>query len=231
MLNVPINEPELRSIEYIRIALSEPTPELREKAIANAKHELVALRLETLSGKLGSKWTSDPRNVEFVLWIARTSSERHEASYEFLQTGRQYEERNERKLNVAEQIGKLIWLSIQDNRFEGVQTPEGILKQVSDQAQEYKVSGARDLDILRRIWNTYRGVVHLGMAMDYCEDNPDHNQNVLFLAENFRLDLSRFCPKGTQKPYVSEQEQIMFYYYSNTWGPRFRDRGLPFSIG
>lgn len=231
MLGVPINEPELRSIEYIRIALSELTPELREKAISNAKHEVMAFRLEALSGKLGPEWMSDPKNAEFVQWIAKSSSERHEASYAFLQTARQYEERNERKLNVAEQIGKLIWLSIQDNRFEGVQTPEGILKQVSAQAQEYKVSGARDLDTLRAIWNTYRGVVHLGMAMDYCEDNPDHNQNVLFLAENFRLDLSRFCPKGTKKPYVPEQEQIMFCYYSNTWGPRFRDRGLPFSIG
>ena len=231
MLSVAINEPELRSIEYIRIALSEPTPELRAKAIANAKYEVVAFRLEALSDKLGPEWMSDPENSEFVQWIAKSSSERHEASYEFLQTSRQYEERNERKLNVAEHIGKLIWLSIQDNRFEGVQTPEGILKQVSDQAQEYKVSGARDLDTLRGIWNAYLGVVHLGMAIDYCEDNPDHDQNVLFLAENYRLGLSRFCPKGTKKPYVSEREQIMFYYYSNTWGPRFRDRGLPFSIG
>jgi fructose-specific component phosphotransferase system IIB-like protein len=230
MLSVPINEPELRSIDYIRIALSEPTPELREKAIANAKHELVALRLEALSHKLGSKWMSDPQNAEFVQWIARTSSERHEASYAFSQTARQYEERNERKLNVAEHIGKLIWLSIQDNRFEGVQTPEGILKRVSDQAQEYNVSGARDLDTLRGIWKTYRGVVHLGMAIDYCEDNPNQAQNVISVAENFRLNLSHFCPKGTKKPYVPETDQIKFCYSSNTSGPRFLDRGLPYDV-
>lgn len=231
MLRVAINEPELRSIEYFRIALSEPTPELREKAITNAKLELMALRLQALTDNLGTHWMSDPRDADFVQWIAKSSSERHEASYEFLQTARQYEERNERKLNVAEHIGKLIWLSIQDDRFEGVQTSEGLLKQVGDQAQEYKISGARDSDTLRKIWNTYRGVVHLGMAMDYCEDYPGHEENVLFLAENYRLGLSRFCPKGTKKPYISEDEQILFYYYSNTWGPRFRDRGLPFSVG
>jgi hypothetical protein len=231
MLSVSINEPELRSIEYFRIALSEPRPELRARAIANAKHEVVEFRLGALGRKLESEWISDPKNTKFVQWIASSSSERHESSYQFLQTAKQYEAHNERKLNVAEHIGKLIWLSIQDQRFEGVQTQEGILKQVSDQAQKYKISGGRDTDTLRRIWNTYRGVVHLGMAIDFCEDNPQHEFNVLHLAEDFRRSLSHFCPKGTKKPYVSEHEQILFLYCSNTWGPRFQDRGLPFSIG
>lgn len=144
MLSVSINEPELRSIEYFRIALSEPTPELRARAIANAKHEVVEFRFAALGRKLGPEWVSDPQNAKFVQWIAASSSERHEASYQFLQTAKQYEGHNERKLNVAEHIGKLIWLSIQDKRFEGVQTQEGILKQVSDQAQKYKISGGRD---------------------------------------------------------------------------------------
>lgn len=230
MLRVAINEPELRSIEYIRIALSEPAPKLREKAITNAKLGLMALRLGALTDKFGTDWMSAPHNAEFIQWIAKSSSERDEANYDFLQTARRYEERNERKLNVAEHIGKLIWHSIQDKRFEGVQTPEGILKQVSDQALKCQISGARDLDTLRKIWNAYRGVVHLGMAIDYCDDYPGHKENVLFLAENFRLGLSRFCPKGTKKPYVSEDEQIIFYYYSDIWGPRFLDRGLPFSV-
>ncbi|MGB3279072.1 MAG: hypothetical protein WBA92_07755, partial [Pseudorhodobacter sp.] len=198
MLKASINEHELGSIEYIRIALSEPTPELREKAIANAKFELMALRLEALNDRLGTDWMSEPQNAEFVQWIAKSSSERHEASYEFLQTARQYEERNERKLNVAEHIGKLIWLSIQDKRYEGVQTDEGILKQVRNETQEHQVSGAKDMDTLRKTWMTYRGVVHLGMAMDYCEEFPQHEENVLYLAENYRLGLSRFCPKGTK---------------------------------
>jgi hypothetical protein len=230
MLTVSINEPELMSIEFIRVALSETTMELRVNAIANAKQEVVALRLETLSNHFGSGWMSDPQNAEFVQWIAKTSSERHEASYEFSLTARRYEERNERKLNVAEHIGKLIWLSIQDKKFEGVQTNEGILKQVSDQAQEYKISGAKDLDVLRATWKTYRGIVHLGMAIDYCDEHPDSEQNVLHMAENYRRSLSQFCPKGTSTPYVSEDSQIMFGYLSRTWGPRFLDRGLPFAV-
>jgi hypothetical protein len=230
MLSVPINEPELRSIDYIRIALSEPTPELREKAIANAKHELVAFRLEALSKGLGDGWMSEPQNAEFVQWIAKTSGERFEASYEFSQTAKRYDEHNDVKLSVAEQIGKLIWLSIQDKKFEGVQTDEGILKQVRYQALESGLRGAKDLDVLRGTWKTYRGVVHLGMAIDYCEDNPNQAQNVLSVAENFRLNLSHFCPKGTKKPYVPETDQIKFCYSSNTSGPRLLDRGLPYDV-
>ncbi len=230
MLAVSINEPELLSIDLLRIALSETTPELREKALANAKHEVVALRLETLNDSLGTNWMSDLKNAEFVQWIARTSSERHEASYEFSQTARRFEERNERKLNVAEHIGKLIWLSIQDGKFEGVQTDKGILKQVRDVALENKVNKAKDLDVLRKIWKTYRGVVHLGMAMDYCDEQPDQERNVLHVAETYRRDLSLFCPKGTKNPYVPGDAQVMFLYLSKTSGPRFLDRGLPFAV-
>lgn len=229
MLIVAINEPELSSIELIRVALSESTKELRERAIANAKNEVVALRLEALSKSHGNDWVGDPQNAEFVRWIAKTSSERHEASYEFSLTARRYEEPNERKLNIAEHIGKLVWLTIQDKRFEGVQTDDGILNQVRNQALENGISGAKDLEVLRKIWKTYRGVVHLGMAIDYCKELPDPKPNVLLVAENFRRCLSHFCPRGTRKPYVSADAQIMFSYFSNTSGPRFQDRGLPFS--
>ena len=120
MLTISISEPELQSIGLIRLALSETTAELREQAIANAKHEVMALRLEAISNSLGTGGMSDPQNAEFVQWIAKTSSERHEASYELSRTARRYEERNERNLNVAEHFGKLIWLSIQEKKFEGV---------------------------------------------------------------------------------------------------------------
>lgn len=230
MLTVCMNEPELRSIDLIRVALSETTAELREKAITNAKHEVVALRLATLTDSLGTDWMSDPKNADFVQWIAKTSSERHEARYEFSQTDRRFEERNERKLNVAEHIGKLIWLSILDGKFEGVHTGEGILKQVRDVALENAVSGAKDLDVLRATWKTYRGVVHLGMAMDYCDEHPDLERNVLHVAETYRRGLSLFCPKGTKNPYVPEDAQTMFLYLSKTSGPRFLDRGPPFAV-
>jgi hypothetical protein len=230
MLTVSINEPELLSIDLIRIALSEPTDELREKAISYAKHEVVALRLKTLSDSLGTDWMSYPKNGDFVQWIAKTSRERHEAGYEFSRTARRFEDRNERKLNVAEHIGKLIWLSILDGKFEGVHTNEGLLKQVRDEALENAVSGAKDLDVLRAIWKIYRGVVHLGMAMDYCDEHPDPERNVLHVAETYRRGLSQFCPKGTKNPYVPEDVQIMFLYLSKTSGPRFRDRGLPFAV-
>ena len=216
MLTVSINQAEMLSIEYVRIALSEPTADLRERAIANAKQDVMAITIETLNGRVGTDWMSDPQHAELAKWIATSSSERHQASYEYSQTIRRYEDGNERKLNVAEHIGKLIWHSIQDGKFKGLQTPGGILEQVRDETKKHKISGARDKDILREIWNTYRGVVHLGMAMDYREEYPNHAQGILDLAENYRRGLSQFCPKGTKKPYVDAAEQTMFAYSSIT---------------
>lgn len=212
MLIVSINEAELLSIGYIRVALSEATAELRGKAIANVKQDVEALLIETLNGRVGTDWMSHPQHAEFVQRIATTSTERHEASYNFLQTARRYDEGNERKLNVAEHIGKLIWQSVQDNKFTGLHTPGGILEQVRDEAKKDNVSGAKDKDTLREIWNAYRGVVHLGMAMDDLDQYPNHVQSVLDLAEIYRRRLSTFCPKGTEKPYVAAAEQTMFVY-------------------
>ncbi len=231
MLTITINEPELNFVELIRLALSEETTEQKERAIKNVKHEAVAARLDLLAAEGGSSWATDPDNAHFVQWTIRTSAERREAAYEFSKTARRYEERNERRLNIAEHIGKLIWLSILDRKFEGVQTEIGILQQVSDDAKSHAVSGARDIDTLRKAWATYRGVVHLGMALDFCEENPNQKMNLLHIAERYRQGLSQNCPKGTSKPYVSPAEQISFVYLSRLKGLRFRDRGLPYDIG
>jgi hypothetical protein len=231
MLKININEPELKFVELIRLALSEGTKEQRERAIKNVKHEAVAARLDLLAAEGGSSWATDPDNAHFVQWMIGTSAERREAAYEFSQTARRYEERNERRLNIAEHIGKLIWLSILDKKFEGVQTEIGILQQVRDDAKSNAVSGARDMDTLRKVWATYRGVVHLGLALDFCEENPNQKMNLLHIAERYRQGLSQSCPKGTSKPYVSPAEQISFVYLSRLKGLRFRDRGLPYDIG
>ncbi|NRB17768.1 MAG: hypothetical protein HRU33_09440 [Rhodobacteraceae bacterium] len=230
MLTISINEREIDFIELIRLALSEGSIEERVQAIKNVKQDVVAWRINMLSGEHGTCWASDPNNAEFVQWVAKSSAERHEASFEFLLTTRRYEDKNNHKLNIAEHIGELIWLSIQDEKFEGVQTDRGILQQVRDDAKESGVRGARDRDTLRKIWNTYRGVVHLGRAIDFCENYPEQKWDVLHLAELFRKGLSENCPKGTSKPYVSPDDQISFVYSSKLSGPRFRDRGLPFNV-
>ena len=230
MLTIAINEPELGFVELIRLALSEETNAKRERAIKNVKHEAVAARLDLLAGEGGSSWATDLDNAKFVQWTIRTQAERREAAYEFSQTARRYEEKTERRLNIAEHIGKLIWLSIMDNKFEGVQTEIGILQQVREVAKGLSVSGARDIDTLRKVWATYKGVVHLGMAIDFVEENPQQQANLLHIAERYRQILSQNCPKGTSKPYVSPAEQIYFVYLSSLKGPRFRDRGLPYDV-
>ena len=230
MLTISINEPELKEIKLFRMALSETSIEQRKHGIICVKLGVEASRLDSLFSERGTGWTSDPKNAEFVQWIAESSALRHEAAYEISEMNRCYEDKNNVKLNIAEHIGELIWLSIQDKKFEGVQTGRGIVQQVRDDAKESGVSGARDRDTLREIWGTYRGVVHLGRAIDFCKNYPEQKCNVLHLAELFRKGLSENCPKGTSQPYVSPDDQISFVYSSKLSGPRFRGRGLPFNV-
>ncbi|MGH1575746.1 hypothetical protein [Planktotalea sp.] len=172
----------------------------------------------------------DPKNAEFVEWIASSTTERHEAGFELSQTGQRFESKNELKLNIAEHIGLLIFHTVQDEKFEGLHSFGGILEQVSDDARRTNTRGAKDIDTLRKNWNTYRGVVHLGLAIDYSEEYPDQGFHVLHLAELFERTLSENCPKGTSKAYVDQGGQIHFTYRSKLYGPRFLNRGPPFGV-
>ena len=221
MDRVFINEQEFHFLELFRIALSEETHEDRLAAIRYVKHEVAEARLQGFVEREGPDWTKAPANRELVEWVAMTSSERAEAVYEFARVSRRYEDRNERRLNIAEQAGMLIYLSIHDGKFEGVHTWSGILYQVTEAGKAQKVSGARDKDTVRKTWSMYRGVVHLGMAMDICEGLSARPEQVLHLAEQIRRLLSETCPKGTSVPYVLPEEQISFVYEPMTYGPRF----------
>ncbi|MBE9639770.1 hypothetical protein [Salipiger mangrovisoli] len=231
MFKVSVNEAEGLYLELFRIALSAEGYAARVEALRHVKHVVVAERLKVLAESEGTSWTSEPENQSLVTWTAQTAAERDDAIYEFSRASRTYEDRNERRLNIAEHAGKLIYLSILEGKRQGVQTPSGILYQVTLAGREHGISGARDKDTVRRSWGAYRGIVHLGMAMDFCEDQPVQPEEVLFVAERIRRVLSESCPKGTSEPYVPPEEQISFVYESGTWGPRFRDRGLPYSVG
>jgi len=230
MLTVSINEPELEAIGLLRMALSETDMDARLLAINNVKHEVVAERLELLAHGNDASWAIDADNAAFAQWMIRTGAERRKASLEVSEVLKRYEEENQRRLNIAEHIGKLIWLSILDGKFEGVQTKIGILEQVRHDAKMHSVRGAQDVGTMRKIWSTYKGVVHLGMALDFYEENPNHGVNLLHIAEKYRLSLSKNCPKGTRKPYVSSSEQICFVYLSRLKGLRFQSRSLPYDV-
>lgn len=230
MIEVTINEFDLQFIELFRVALSEGTMDLREQAIKNVKHDVVAGRIDLLIQQQSPKWRSDPANSEFLQGVVMTAAQRTEAAFEFSETGKRYEAKNNHKLKIAEHIGRMIFLSIKDEKFAGVHARGGILEQVRDSAKTKKISGARDKDVIREVWKTYRGVVHLGMALEYCEDNPKQDLNTLHLAKEFRRCLSENCPMGTKVPYVDPKAQISFLYISKLWGPRFGNRGLTFDV-
>ncbi|SMY08495.1 hypothetical protein [Flavimaricola marinus] len=101
--------------------MSEETTKQCKRAINNLKLDVVAQRIERLNAGLGPYWCSDPANAEFTQWVAKTSSLRSEAAYEFSETGRSYEDKRERQLNIAEEIGLKIIHSIQAQKFKGVQ--------------------------------------------------------------------------------------------------------------
>jgi hypothetical protein len=204
METIHISEPELNCLELFRIALSENTNDERLRAINVMRHEVVSLGLVNFPIKAGKN------APEFVHWVAETSIERQQAAHDFSEIAHRYNTRNERRLNIAEHVGKLVWDSIQRKEFKGLHVTGGILEQVRTIAKQEGVQGARDKDVLSRTWMTYRGVVHLGMAMDYCEDNPGMGLEVLDVAEKIRLGLSQGCPKKTRQPYVPEEGQFSF---------------------
>ena len=83
MIEIFINEPELKYMELIRVALSEESTDLRERAIKNAKHDVVAGRLELLFDQISVDEITGTENTEFLQWVAITSGKRSEAAYEF----------------------------------------------------------------------------------------------------------------------------------------------------
>lgn len=211
-----------------RVALSEENTQLRERAIRNVRHDVVAGRLEQLFKDVETEETID---ASFFRWVATTSVLRNEAAHEFAETNSRYQAKNEQRLNIAEEIGFVVFETIRVKKNSGVHTPGGIFEQVREKIQKVGgVHGAKDKDVLRMLWATYKGVVHLGMAITFLEQNPDQQTNVLHAAEFFRKILSENCPKGTRKPYVQTSEQINFIYISNIKGPRFRNRGLSYDV-
>ncbi len=212
METVFINDTQLQFIEMFRIALSAPDNPQRLRAISNLKQDVAAQVDELIVDGRSEEWMS--ANAEFFRRSTLDAPVRRAAAAEFAQTEREFEGSRGRgrgkKLSIAEHTGMRVWATIKEGKFEGLQTEIGILEQVSHFARQQKIFGAQDHDILRKIWRTYRGVVHLGMAMELYGDSVPPSFGIITLAEQIRMDLSRHSPKSSNKPYVDESEQISF---------------------
>ncbi len=214
MEKVHIDWAQLQFIEMFRVALSAADNTERLKAIANLKQDAAAHVDELIVDGRGEGWISSPANAELLRRSALTASARRAAAGEFSHTEREFEgsrgQGREKKLNIAEHIGMRVLLTIKEEKFEGLQTEIGILEQVRHFAQQEKIFGAQDRDTLSKTWGTYRGVVHLGMAMELYGDSALPSFDMLTLAEKIRMELSRHSPRSSNKPYVDEGEQISF---------------------
>ncbi len=214
MLIEPIDEKELRFLDLFRVSVSEKTVELRKRAIRNVRHDVIATLIRSLPNAMDQLPNLSVTRQKVYRSINSTASARHEAAWEFAATLQRYEDRNERKLNIAEEAGFLIIGTIGNGRRQGVHTPDGILSQVRDLGIKENVRGAKDSDTIRQTWMCYRGVVHLGMAIGETVGKIRCLSEILELAETYRCLLSSQCPKGISKPYVPEPEQISFPYIS-----------------
>ncbi len=213
METVFINDTQIQFIEMFRIALSAPDNLQRLRAISNLKQDVAAQVDELIVDGRSEEWMS--ANAEFFRRSMLDAPARRAAANEFSQTECEFEgsrgQGREKKLNIAEHIGMRVWLSIKEGKFEGLQTEIGILEQVRHFARQEKIFGAQDRDTLRKIWGAYRGVVHLGMAMDLYGDSALPSFDMLTLAEQIRQELSSHSPRSSKKPYVDEGEQISFF--------------------
>ncbi|WP_425093973.1 hypothetical protein [Tropicimonas sp. S265A] len=225
---VELDEEELKFLDDFRAALSEPVLEDRLHAIRAFRHLVTAERLADLFASERYAAEAGPQDYPFVRWAAESAAVRHEAIDYLTEIADRYKKGNERKLNVAEQLGLEIMFSVTDERYGGLYTKSGLIERLTHLAKKKGIRGAQDKDVVRKLWQKYRGVTHLGMADFTRKVAPDCNMHILEMAENYRQLLSTHCPRGTNEPYVPESEQIKFVNISRTKGPRYRNRGLPF---
>jgi hypothetical protein len=196
------------AIEMFRAALSEETMIKRLQAIEFVGEDQTTHILSYLNDKF-QVLRPNSNNADFISWVASTSFARTDAAFEVANLIQRYKGR-ERMLNVAEAVGDQIISSIQNNEFAGVGTPRGVFSRVCEEARACDIYGAKDHDTVREHWQTYKGVVHLGMALAYVEENPDQGFDVFQLAESYRSWLSENFPRKTKKPYVDSEVQISF---------------------
>ena len=214
MHKIPINDFEAQHLGLFRVALSEPDARQRLEAIRTVKLEVQSANIGLYMERRSPDRPLGPRDLDELISIAETEKARLEAARESVRLHQRYEGKNglghERKLNIAEHIGDFVLLSIRDENFTGLHGYGGILEQVRQQASDLGIRGGVDKDTIRKIWNAYRGVVHLGIALNYDEQYPDEGYDVLRLAESIRLNLAEHHPRGAPDPYVYVSEQISF---------------------
>ncbi|KIT14713.1 hypothetical protein [Jannaschia aquimarina] len=218
---VGISDAELRYLPFFDIALSEDTREARLRAIENVRYEVIAASPAEVLDPDGPDWLTSSSLVRTMRAAAGRVEEIDTAAREFAETVRRYEAGAERRLNIARETGLLVVRSILEGTFRGVHSETGILTDIEAIGRAEAIRGARDQDTLRKIWKTYRGVIHLGLALMDFDDDPEVSPVVLARAENYRRLLSENCPRGTSKPYVDPSAQLIFRYMTRLKPPRF----------
>ena len=210
MKEIFIQKPAIGYLPMVRVALSETDDPMRQSALENLNGVIQLDKQEVIVKDIDRRNWGLEKFPQFLIDSTRAGPGRSRSNEEFKGTIERYEKHNEIRMNTAEEIARKIVRSIQTDQFEGLHTATGILKQISDDARNEGTRGARDKDVLRKTWNDYRGVVHLGLALTICEEFPDGDQNVFRVAERIRKLLSGYGPRSHSRPYVDLDLQYKF---------------------
>ncbi|MBT0958207.1 hypothetical protein IV417_12485 [Alphaproteobacteria bacterium KMM 3653] len=215
MIKVEISEAGFQVIGELRIALSAETVEDRLKAMEHVQHRFIRSLVENAHSKFGAEWEKIPSMSALAAKVSKSYVQSASTEDIFSDVFHQYEKKNHRGLMVAEQVGQMVFFSIVDRKLEGLHRDGKIIDQVCQQGRARDVPGAKDKDTVRKSWMKYKGVVHLGMALNDAEElKITRAKDVLGMAEEMRLMLCSNCPKGTSEPYVNQDDQISFVYKS-----------------
>lgn len=208
---IELNQYELLLGDLIYVPLAEPDPVLRAKTLEAFRQ---VARQYSADGYRSTKDHPAHQHLRASAYLTPTEDDYQDiadGNGEFTEAVGRFRQQHQRRFNVAINIAERLFLTTHDNEFRGLySTPNGIFSQVSEMARENGIRGAQDKDTLRGIWNHYRGIIHLPLAMELSKHSKEDPPPLLPFARSLQQAFSQNCPRNSSKPYVPAHEQISF---------------------
>ncbi len=210
MYTVTLIEPLEVTIELYRAALSARDTETRIKALRGVKAHMEVWQMSGFQASDAKPAGTVQPNIEMFQSRVEYEVERMANVTDLQLVLAAYDAGDNKRLAFAEAITLEIWLSIVAGQNLGVHSDKGAIARASATFRAEGVRGGRDLKTLRSHWKKYKGVAHFGAALKFADLEGYDLHTAVKLADKIRFAMSHECPKSTNKPYVSEDEQVKF---------------------
>lgn len=209
------SEADVLAVEWYGAALSARGDDNRIAAIKGLYEKMTLIETDAFLNKsnFGQAGVLVPTD-ELAKSMTYSMSERMAKIAYFEKILAAYNNGSRMALFSSELIAREIWFSITEGDNRGVYSASGILERVSHECRKLNLRGARDIDTLRKHWNEYKGVAHLGAGLLIARVQGHDDETGLLIADEIRHSLSHECPKGQKRSYVDEQIQFSFLFKS-----------------